>query len=199
MPQLFEESSELLETVSESYRRAESYLTYVSNTLGDDWGHDIATINQLRYAGRHLIDALGKSSAQEQISELRKCKSHAQRAVYDALEAGNMVLLIRIDKFIKDYSHLKVTDVISNYAELRAEARELAREIGANSRDDGDEYFNRAYENFKRLEAIFDIFESSIEDLNVMYSSDVSSNYFKILGLVIAGAAVFATIIAALL
>lgn len=88
--ELFTNSHPEIQKAYKHYCKAEEIVTYVSTTLGSDWGHDIAAINQLRYAGRHLLDALHEGNEHDQYESVRKAVGHCHRACYDAAEAGTM-------------------------------------------------------------------------------------------------------------
>ena len=48
----------------------------------------ITAVNQLRYAGQHLLRALDSDNADRIDSELDAAKRHCQRAIYDVNDSG---------------------------------------------------------------------------------------------------------------
>lgn len=83
---------------------------------------NVPSLNQLRYAGKHLLDFLGGKDAQNE-EELQKAKRHIQRAIYDAYEAGILGILEYIDKFHNRYGALpKLREQISEYDDFMDQA-----------------------------------------------------------------------------
>ena len=93
------------------YKEAEEETTKVSYLYDSLY---CVPINQLRYAGRHLLDALSGRFDQtsSRSEELLRCKRHCQRAIYDAHDMRVSVLLRRID----DFKHDNTTEIQSDSA-----------------------------------------------------------------------------------
>ena len=82
----------------------------------------IPAVNQLRYAGHHLIRSLNDKSKND---ELRKAANHCKRALFDAYEAGILYDLILFKKFKEDYNKSVVSNVISDWVEVQQRVDEL--------------------------------------------------------------------------
>ena len=72
----------------------------------------IPAINELRYAGYHLVQFLKDN---DRNGSLEKAKNHCKRAIYDASECGIVYCLERIDQFKDDYRLVEVAPVIPLY------------------------------------------------------------------------------------
>lgn len=59
----------------------------------------ITAVNQLRYAGQHLLRALDSDDVDRIRSELDAAKRHCQRAIYDVNDSGAQFYLEMIDRF----------------------------------------------------------------------------------------------------
>ena len=76
-------------------------------------------INELRYAGHHLLKALVISDQNEFPKELGEVEDHCHRAMYEASEAGGMYLIRLLKQFDRDYKDVVVTDTIPSALEIR--------------------------------------------------------------------------------
>lgn len=92
--------------------------------------------NELRYAGRHLLDALTLESVRDRGDAIAKAKRHALRAKYDAAEIRILSLLDAIAQFKKDYSTTEVGPVVKDWQEIIQKAHDAQSRISENRRDD---------------------------------------------------------------
>ena len=83
----------------------------------------IPAMNELRYAGHHLLRALADDGSVVDAEQLRKAISHCQRAQYEAAEAGILAALGNIDRFKEDYKSLPIGECVVNYQDITASAR----------------------------------------------------------------------------
>ena len=72
----------------------------------------IPATNELRYAGHHLLQSINEDGMVHDEEYLRKAKSHCERAMYEAAEAGIMSALEQINDFRKDYKDIVVSEVV---------------------------------------------------------------------------------------
>lgn len=77
----------------------------------------------MRYAGHHLLQSIDDAGTVD-IETLRKAKSHCERAMYEAAEAGIMFCLDSIKEFREDYRDVVVSDVIQDYPQRCARAQQ---------------------------------------------------------------------------
>ena len=62
-----------------AYKKAED--TIHSLGIETDEGIDTAAVNELRYAGRHLLDGLNTQDSDELDKQLRRAEDHCERAL----------------------------------------------------------------------------------------------------------------------
>ena len=97
----------------------------------------IPAINELRYAGFHLLGALNDVGAVIDEAELTRAINHAHRACYEAAEAGILFALDAISRFKTDYEFISVSSVVPDYADILSQAEDAKdglaepRELGS--------------------------------------------------------------------
>lgn len=132
----------------------------------------VAAINELRYAGHHLVRAL--TDTEERDEQLRRAERHCQRAIYDAVDSGIVYCLRAIKAFKTDYRLIPVTPVVADYADILSEAR-AAKSVVEEARGVGDErykYCQTAREIFPKLVRCMRRLEDSREELNKLIELD---------------------------
>lgn len=130
-------------------------------------GLDIPAINELRYAGFHLLEVLKQGNCSNPI-ERQKVTAHIKRAVYDASEALIGIQLNEILKFQDDYRLVVVADVIPEYQQLMQSA-EAARELVRGphkGHDNRDGYYEDALKHVDELKRVNQILRVGREELN---------------------------------
>lgn len=65
----------------------------------------IPALNQLRYVGQHVLEALFLEEGAERTRHIQEAETHASRVAYDALEAGTLDLLMEFEQFKKRLPH----------------------------------------------------------------------------------------------
>jgi len=150
------------------YKEAEDFITEVSS-LQD--GLDTPAVNQLRYAGRHLLNSLtGKTSiAPEQ--EYERAVAHVKRASFDALDSGIIYCLREIQFFRNDYRKIEITT--PGYLNIISSARK-AKYLLDKARKDFDnrhEYYQEARKHFKLLKEACEVLEDTRSEQNKRLSS----------------------------
>lgn len=91
----------------------------------------IPAINEIRYAGYHLRLSINNDGHIADQDQLRKAKAHAQRACYEAAEAGLVLALKEINLFRQNYKDVIVTGDIKDYIQIITKAAEAKRRLGA--------------------------------------------------------------------
>ncbi|PZQ44290.1 MAG: hypothetical protein DI551_10415 [Micavibrio aeruginosavorus] len=107
------EEQRLLAETRALYDKAEGAIKSIEHVVG----LDIPSVNQLRYAGRHLID-YASANCSDPLEEIKKAKRHCQRAIYDANDASIQLLIHEVGAFQADYKDVEVTDIYPNYMGL---------------------------------------------------------------------------------
>jgi len=121
------------------YGRADAFRIEVESFCGKA---GIPAINELRYAGHHLLEALDDTGSVAHHDHLHSAVNHSRRAAYEAYETGILTALEMINKFKTDFASIVVSSVVPNYADIlqKASAAQSAVEEGR-SKDfarDGD-------------------------------------------------------------
>ena len=80
----------------------------------------IPAINELRYAGFHILRGLSATDPDVKGKEFLKAKDHCERAAYDAAAAGLVVVAESIRMFQLQYRDIAISGVVHNIAEIRA-------------------------------------------------------------------------------
>lgn len=79
----------------------------------------IPAINELRYAGYHLLNAVSPLDAEASSSdELTRAVNHCKRATYEASEAGLLTAFGKISEFKADYQQVVVSSVVQDWTEI---------------------------------------------------------------------------------
>ena len=86
-------------------------------------------INQLRYAGHHLLKGLVSTEQSGLTDELGDVKDHCHRAMYEAADAGLIYLLRVLKKFQSDFSDIPITPVVAEYPDILLTARKTKQQL----------------------------------------------------------------------
>ena len=135
----------------------------------------IPAINELRYAGYHLLQSIGDDGSISNEEQFRRAISHCERAMYEAAEAGINSVLVWIDQFREDYKNIVVKDVVDDYARILAHTRK-AQDLIARGRSDqmsSSDRVSRYMETFRQLREYSELLEASRDDLNAKLSEQV--------------------------
>lgn len=103
-------------SVYELFARAEAYTKAASIA-----GHrePIASINELRYVGKHVLGALSHNGDGDAYAEhMAYAVHHCIRAMNDALDAAMYEFIIEFDNFCHDFRDVPVSGVLPEYLEM---------------------------------------------------------------------------------
>jgi hypothetical protein len=98
------------------YDEAESYIAEISS-LWD--GLDVTVVNQLRYAGRHLLNALTGKTHIASDEEYSRAVAHVKRATFDALSC----VAYAAGESLRGANHLSVLRPCANRYRIRDDER----------------------------------------------------------------------------
>ena len=110
-------------------------------------------VNELRYAGRHLLNALHQNNAKAEES-LRKAENHCQRSIYDAWKSGTVFFQDVFRQFNIDYATIDKTNVLSDYASRRAQANKTHEWLYNIVDKDRHKYFQEIKTHFDEMREI---------------------------------------------
>jgi hypothetical protein len=114
----------------------------------------IPAINELRYAGYHLLNAISPLDADSSSSdELMRALNHCKRATYEASEAGLLTAFGKISEFKADYQQVVVSSVVQDWTEILAKC-DTYRDRITEARQTGDD---RSIDHTKFRDAFLDL------------------------------------------
>lgn len=137
----------------------------------------IPAINELRYAGHHALQAI-TDDGEVDIEVLAKAKSHCERAMYEAAEAGIMFCLDSIKDFGKTYSDLVISEVIADYPSRLARAQTALDLVvkGRSERASVGEHVAAYMDEFRVVRDIMRVFDASRDDLNAKRAQQIRAH-----------------------
>jgi hypothetical protein len=113
----------------------------------------IPSINELRYAGHHILNAIQEDESQKILRELDKANRHTKRAYYDAVESVLLYSLDEIKIFDNEYKIIPETlDVIDNYNGKISEINNIVHEIENIEYETRDEKYIKIDEYYSKIE-----------------------------------------------
>jgi hypothetical protein len=114
-------AQEQWQSLSDLFRQAEAAL-HEADMIHGDLG--IPSVNQLRYAGHHILAISTSSTTADALGAYNKACSHCQRAIYDAYDSAIIYMLKQITAFQEDYAKIQIGPHFARYSDLRKTARE---------------------------------------------------------------------------
>lgn len=155
---------EKIKEISEQYQSAEDCIKTFEGWFHED-GLGIFTpaINQLRYAGYHLLRAMNENPPNE--SELNKSLNHCLRASLDASEASAIAALSSYNEFRRRFCKIPISDVVKNYGEIAKRFRELKRLV---SKLDG----TKTKDRIEQHDTLISAAKQALEDMDVLLGSE---------------------------
>lgn len=154
---------------------------------------DIPSINELRYAGHHCVNALMANDSAATKAEITEAESHCKRAIYDAMEIGILYLLSKIRMFKEDYRLVPVATVIPSYVEYLVQIRKIQACVAAVPRRNKEENFGLMQEHFTELTVISDVLEVARPELNKTLSLWRTGVYIGLATLILTGLSILVT------
>lgn len=174
-----------------AYERADAFCKEVQAFV-DQAG--IPAINELRYAGHHLLYALDDTGSIADPHNLTKAHNHVQRACYEAGEAGILFALDRIRVFKEDYRKVSVAPVIPHYNSILEQAQSAKRKIVAARLQGTDRTSDHSelIEIFRNLSAHCNSLELSRSEMNKVIDKETRDLRRFIIGTTLSFAAIMA-------
>ncbi|MDH5325571.1 MAG: hypothetical protein OEZ68_02645 [Gammaproteobacteria bacterium] len=150
--------------IGKLYKEAEDKIKEIEH-IGE--GLVVPAINELRYAGHHVLKSLNTRDTHQSTDELGKAKKHCKRAIYDASEAGLLYLFRVYKNFREDYRRLNLQPHFSNYEEKVATVKKAYQLLEQrHAEENKDELYQKFYETYRSLKETIETFENSRDDLN---------------------------------
>ncbi len=128
----------------------------------------IPSINELRYAGHHILNATQENKSSKILRELDKAHRHTKRAYYDAVEATLLYSLDEIKIFDKEYKKIPETlSVINNYNEKISKIYDIVQEIQEISYETREEKYIKIDEYHLKIKRTNNELKNSISSIVV--------------------------------
>ena len=127
----------------------------------------IPAINELRYAGHHVLQSISDEGVVD-IEKFGQAESHCKRAMYEAAEAGIMFCLDYMKEFNSEFSDLVISEVIEDYQDRRARARQAQELVnqGRSDRISVEDHVPQYMEEFRVVRKAMEYFDLHRDDLN---------------------------------
>ena len=146
---------EKFEELYSLFRKAEAAMKVV-----EEWEGDliVPSINQLRYAGGHLLNFLSQDESVQNEEDLKKVKRHIQRAIFDSYDAGLSGILQYLNEFHKIFGALP---------ELRKQIPEY--DSFMDQADDAHDLIDKAVEKYDSRQEFYEECKPHWEKLRNIY------------------------------
>ena len=141
-------------------------------------GVDTLAINELRYAGYHLLKSLTATEDFERDEELRRAEGHCERALYEAHDAAIFFRLDLYRKFKEDYATVPVSTIVEDYVEIvrvMKNAKRLLDEARSQTAD-RSQYYSSIREVYSPIAEASDVLEAARDELNKLSVADRRPN-----------------------
>ncbi len=155
----------------------------------------IPSINELRYAGFHILQAIDETGTVSNKHHVFRAKDHCERAIYDVAEAGLIFVIDTINRFQWEYRGIAIIDVVRNIPQIRERVEE-ASALLQDGRSDDLLDLEKILRLFQALKADVEDLDRHVPDLAFKENERRKGTRRFILGLVWA---VVVTVVAALL
>lgn len=150
----------IIDNIEKNFKDAESKIKSAELL---DQTISIPSINELRYAGHHILRATQLKEEDEILEELDKANRHTKRSFYDAVEASILYKLQKIENFDKEYKLIPETiTVIDNYNSKLSQVSNIVQEIEDINIDSRDEKYKIIEDHYKTIKEINSEFQMSI-------------------------------------
>lgn len=152
------------ESVDELFSLAEDKLKLVERLENE--GLLLPSINELRYAGFHLLKAINIEDDEQRRDEIRKAQNHCERSIFDAYEVGIFGCIERINQFLFDYRNIPLGDIVPEINEIRTCVDDALDFIEDIPKDDRVSHYRQCEEQFERLYAFSRTTKAAREEAN---------------------------------
>lgn len=150
----------IIDNIEKNFKDAESKIKSAELL---DQTISIPSINELRYAGHHILRATQLKEEAGILEELDKANRHTKRSFYDAVEASILYKLQEIENFDKEYKLIPETiTVINNYNSKLSQVSNIVQEIEDINIDSRDEKYKIIEDHYKTIKEINNEFQMSI-------------------------------------
>jgi hypothetical protein len=152
-------TKEEINKLYELFKEAETNIK-LAELDGNNQGFSLPSINELRYAFKHLTIYL----KEDRIEEFTECKAHVKRAICDALEMRILIGLERIKLFDSRYRFVSISPVIPNWIGLRRKLENAKETLAFN--DESKERIATLKDALESVKEVLETIEAAKSELN---------------------------------
>lgn len=172
-----DETSALFKQAEKNLKRAE----HLTNKIF------IPAINELRYAGYHLLAYLSSEGTDDNLVSAQK---HCKRAIYDSAEGPLLKFLSDIAQFQTDYAKTCITSELPDYVTHMTHVQETRNLIASVQPETRDEYFKAVEPHLNKLSDIVNLLETARPEINKRMRGEQSKDRMVFIGVILAAIAV---------
>ncbi|MEM5476058.1 hypothetical protein [Pacificibacter sp. AS14] len=154
----------------------------------------IPAINELRYAGYHLLKYVSEDPNDE--DQAVSAINHVRRAAYEASESGILFALKIVRGFQTTYEQVTVGDVVDNWQTILRRCDEVQMNVVRN-RENGEAQaadHAQAMEAFRELKEYCNILKYARDDLNKKLKTQTRNARLTLVGIWFGGASLLAAL-----
>ncbi len=181
---LMSEVEKQLNELAKQFERAEQAIKHIE--VFELEGVVVPAINELRYAGKHLSQAVTTENEEKKIELISKAISHAKRAEYDSYDAGILFCIKMCADFDTYYKNVVISSIYPNFNTDKRTINKIKKEIAQEDRTRKEEYFDRKKQQFTQLSTIYEEWDSCKDELNKLITQQKKQNIISYLGWIIA-------------
>jgi len=125
-------------------------------------------VNELRYAGFHMKQALLADTEEKMLEEISLGTDHAGRAIHDAYDSLAFFYIAQCDRFIEEFKAVTITKAYPDYLKDRDKlqsARKLLSNESRSPTSDLGMYSTKA-QRLDELEKVYNNFQNAREEVN---------------------------------
>ena len=158
------QAADLAAELDRRYRQADRLAKEVENFRDEAV---IPALNELRNAGRHLIDCIRPDGTIKNDGQYRAALAHCDRAAYEAAEAGILTCARIVRTYRQTFSNVAISTIVTQFPKIQADVQTALRDLEIGRDPDTDpatrstDYMN----HFRHLAKQCDILEGGRDDL----------------------------------
>lgn len=153
-----------IQQLTKLYQEAEEILKEIERDTQE--GLVVPAINELRYAGFHLLRSLNSDDPRKRAAELTSAESHAKRAIFDAVEVGVLDKMGTIKRFQNDYRLVAISDVVPSYIDKVSTIRKIQQLVNKYNMHNRADHYEECMDYYRQLGDMVDVFEDARPELN---------------------------------
>jgi len=123
-------------------------------------------VNELRYAGRHLVRSLNEDSPKEQLKQIESGAGHARRAIYDVYDAKTLYYFEQCIKFEEDYAKVLSFFNTADFKQDREALQKIKEDLAAISREARETYLEKVKDYSESVKKIYVKWNEHRKELN---------------------------------